>query len=340
MSWKRVRGHEALVLAFDRAVRQGRLGHAYLFVGPSGVGKRLFAGELARALLCENPPAGRLDACDACSSCLLLDAGNHPDFFVAGRPEDRQELPIDTVRRLCQDLSLKPARGRRKVAILDDADDLNDESANCFLKTLEEPPPGSLLILIGTNLERQLPTIVSRCQVIRFAPLPEALVAEMLRAHGVQDPAQAARLARLAGGSPGKATALADPALWSFRRALLDGLARPPVDVASLGEKWREFVDEAGKESGAQRRRAALALGLLIESLHDALRVKLGGRARLDDAEDTRLLQQLGNAVDAERLLELVDRCLDATLQIERRGQLILVLEALLDAFAQKMPAG
>src|SRR5437764_2298154 len=91
VSWEGVRGHDELVAAFGRAVARGRLAHAYLFTGPPGVGKRLFARELAKALLCESPPAGRFDSCDNCAACKLMDAGTHPDFFAVSRPEDKQE---------------------------------------------------------------------------------------------------------------------------------------------------------------------------------------------------------------------------------------------------------
>src|SRR5207247_3686112 len=165
MSWQRVRGHEAQILAFSRAVARGRLAHAYLFTGAPGIGKRVFAGELAKALLCEHPspptpvPSGErvasraLEACDQCESCTLFDAGTHPDYFTVARPEDKNELPIEVMRELCRGFSLKPARGRAKVALLDDADDLNDQAANCFLKTLEEPPPRSVFFLVGTSPE-------------------------------------------------------------------------------------------------------------------------------------------------------------------------------------------
>src|SRR4051812_35565594 len=183
VSWQRVRGHDALIAAFDRAVRRGRLAHAYLFTGPPGVGKRLFAIELAKALLCENPPPhptlspstggegdndkpsppavggegrvrGKLEACDHCAACTQVEAGTHPDFLVVSRPEEKLEFPIEVMREVCRNFSLKSARGRGKVALLDDVDDLNEESANCFLKTLEEPPPRSVLFLIGTDADR------------------------------------------------------------------------------------------------------------------------------------------------------------------------------------------
>src|SRR5271168_1008076 len=100
VSWQRVRGHQAQVEAFDLIWRRGRLAHAYLFTGPPGVGKRLFAEELAKALLCEgrSDAAAPLAACDVCASCLLIAAGSHPDFFLVGRPAESNELPIELMR--------------------------------------------------------------------------------------------------------------------------------------------------------------------------------------------------------------------------------------------------
>jgi len=339
VSWQRIRGHDGLVRAFDQVVRRGRLAHAYLFTGPPGVGKRLFAGELAKALLCEGPPGLRLEACDHCPACAQVEAGTHPDFFAAGRPDDSLEVPIATVRELTRGFGLKSARGRGKVAILDDADDLNDEAANCFLKTLEEPPPRSVFLLIGTSADRQLPTIVSRCQVVRFAPLAEALVAELLRARQAAEPALVDRLARLSGGSVGQALALADPALWAFRRQLLEGLTRPQPDTVTLAQEWTRFVEEAGKESSAQRRRASLMLRLLVQFLNDALAVRLGSKPRLADDDDARFAADLARRVDPERLLELLERCLEAGAQIDRRVQLVLILEALTDTLGRKILA-
>jgi DNA polymerase-3 subunit delta' len=313
-------------------VQRGRLAHAYLFTGPSGIGKRLFAEELAKALLCEAKAPGRLEACDHCASCVQIAAGTHPDFFTAGRPEENLELPIAVMREFCQQFALKPARGRGKVAILDDADDLNEESANCFLKTLEEPPPHSVLLLVGTDAERQLPTIVSRCQVVYFQPLAEEAVCELLRAQGVEDESLISSLARLSHGSPGQALALADPALWEFRRNLLQDLVEPNGDTVALAQGWIRFIEDAGKEAAAQRRRATLVLRLLIQFLTAALALSMGGTPSLAEAEDLRLLEQLVQRAQAEQILGMLDRCLESDFQIERRVQLVLVLEALVDA--------
>jgi DNA polymerase III subunit delta' len=339
MSWQRIRGHEKVVEGFQRAWKRGRLAHGYLFAGPSGVGKRLIAAELAKALLCESG-SGRLEACDHCSSCTLVDAGTHPDFFAVARPPDKNELPIAVMQELCRGFGLKSARGRGKVAVLDDADDLNEESANCFLKTLEEPPPRSVFILIGTSVDRQLPTIVSRTQVIRFAPLPAAVVADLLKAQGVEDANQRERIVRLADGSPGQGLTLADPALWQFLGKLLDGLSRPKSDTVGLSRAWIEFVEEAGKETAAQRRRAGLVLRLLVEFLKDALALALGGTPRQNHAEDRRLLQNFLAHSTPAQILDMLDRCLEAEIQLNRYVQTSLVLEGLLDALGQLVPAG
>src|SRR5437899_5354822 len=175
MAWDRMRGHDAALASFRAALAGNRLGQAYLFVGPSGVGKRLFARELAKALLCERPP-GPLDACGRCPACAQVDAATHPDVFALRTPEDKHELPIDEMREFCRQMALKPSRGGKKIGIVEDADDFNEEPANCFLKTLEEPPPRSLLILIATGMDRQRATILSRCQIVRFAALAPAAV--------------------------------------------------------------------------------------------------------------------------------------------------------------------
>jgi DNA polymerase-3 subunit delta' len=326
MSWRAIKGHDAIAAGFARAVARGRLAHAFLFVGLPGIGKRQFARQLAKTMLCEAPPSECWDSCDQCAACKLVDAGTHPDVFQVSRPEDKHELPIATIQQLQTDLALKPARGSRKIAIVDDADDLNEESANSFLKTLEEPPPGSVVVLIGTNADRQLPTIRSRCQVIPFQSLPEPTIAALLESDPEIDAAQIPRLARLSGGSLGLARELADPALWEYRSRLVAEMTVERPDVGALAKAFMAVVELAGKESGVQRRRAALLVRLLIQGLDAAL---VG--AAVTSADDGRILQAL-RALGPDRLVALIERCLEASEQIERRVQLVLVVEALVSA--------
>jgi DNA polymerase-3 subunit delta' len=320
-------------------IRQGRLGHAYLFAGPEGIGKRLFATELAKALLCEAPGAAdRLDACGHCAGCVQIDAGTHPDFQAVGLPEDKHEFPIGLMQELIRHLALKPARGKHRVAIIDDADDFNEEAANCFLKTLEEPPPRSLLILLGTSPDRQLPTIVSRCQVIRFHPLPATLIAEFLVREGViADPAEARRAAEMSTGSLGDARVLAEPAVARFRGELFAALSQPRINSVSLAEKTVRFCEEGGKESAAKRQRARLALRFMLELLQAALHVQQGRESPSFDGQAAAAVAQLVQRVSEEELLEALERCLHADYQVDRRLQLVLVVEAVIDALGQML---
>jgi DNA polymerase III subunit delta' len=337
MSWSRILGHQHQIDAFRRVVQRRRLAHAYLFAGPAGVGKRLFAQEFAKALLCEAPekPEDRLEACDKCPACTQVDAGTHPDLFTLQMPEESNEVPIELVQNLCAGFSMKSARGHGKVAILDDADDLNEESANCFLKTLEEPPPRSVFILVGTSLDRQLPTIQSRCHTVRFGPLTDDQVTQILRKCEIEGGPLLKRVVRLGGGSPGQALALADPALWDFRKKLLEELSRPKIDSMTLANSFVEFAEDAGKELPAQRRRASLMLRLLLEGFTDALNLNVGAKTKARDPDDLRLLHALQNRATPEKFMTLVERCLQAEQQIGRYVQLTLVLEGLLDALAQ-----
>jgi DNA polymerase-3 subunit delta' len=335
VGWDRVHGHDVLVQMFEQAWRRGRLAHAYLFVGQAGIGKRLFAQELARALLCENQPPNRLAACERCPACALVAAGTHPDLFTLSLPEERNVVVVEPIQDLCRSFSLRSARGRGKIAILDDADDMNAFAANCFLKTLEEPPPRSVFVIIGTSRARQRATIVSRCQVIPFAPLTESVLTEVLRRQELPDVSLIGELAKLGEGSPGQALALADRALWQMRGDLVRGLAADRPETVGLASHWTELVQEAAKEAPVQRRRARLVLHLLIAALQDALRVNLGGKARLASPEDVQSLRRLAGRVSPDQLLSLIDRCLEADEHLGRYVPVSLVLEALMDALGQ-----
>ncbi len=252
MSWHSVRGHDRIVESLRRSLGQGRFPHALFFVGPEGIGKRTFARKLAQALLCETRGDDELDPCGVCPGCVQVAGSTHPDLIEAGCPEDKHELPISVIRDLCDWFSLKPARGRRKVAIVDDADDLNEEASNAFLKTLEEPPPGAVLILIGTSPEIQLETIVSRCQVVRFDPLPEPEIAALLLEQGItQDPAEAASLAALSEGSVSRALGLTD-AVAARVPSRTDRRARrrPRLPSSRAGPSAARFHQASGQGIG------------------------------------------------------------------------------------------
>ncbi|MCZ2344184.1 MAG: DNA polymerase III subunit delta' [Bacteroidales bacterium] len=333
MAWDSIRGHDGPRSQLAQAVQAGRLAHAYLFVGPEGIGKHRFATELAKTVLCEASP-GPMRACDRCPACIQVQAHTHPDCFSVRRAEDKNELDVDTMREFCHRLALKSTRGSRKVGIVEEADEFNVNSANSFLKPLEEPPAGSLLILLATSLERQLPTILSRCQVVHFSPLTPEDVRAVLLAHGVQDPQRLNHLVRLSGGSPGRALALHEESFWSFRQTLLEALTAPRPDAVGLAATWIKFAEEAGKQGPAQRRRTVLAIGMLIELLQTALRVAFGNDAEAPDpmnAPEAERLRPFAERLGVDSIADNLEACLEAERQIERYLQIGLVLEGLLN---------
>ncbi len=326
-----------MVSTLRRALEQGRLPHAFLFVGPEGVGKHSFARRLAQALLCERVPEAKLDPCGVCPGCLQVMAGTHPDLLQVGKPEDRQELPIRVIRDLCLDLGLKPMSGRRKIAIVDDADDLNDEAANAFLKTLEEPPSGSVLILVGTSAEGQLDTILSRCRVVRFDPLPESELAELLvEQQIVANPNEARNLAKLAEGSVARARGLADPALTEFRRGLFGDIAADRgFDPSALARRVDGFISTAGKEASAKRVRARLVFGELLRLFRATFRVGAGLEAVSPDPDDAKAAGSLAERLDLEVVLALADRCIEAEYHVRRNLYMPAILDSLMHDLGQ-----
>jgi DNA polymerase III subunit delta' len=326
--WHGTLGHDEVVEQFRRTLKAGRLASTYLFVGPAGVGKRRFALELAHALLCTQTPDAALEACGRCQSCRLFAAGNHPDLDVVGLPKDKSKLPIELFigdrehrhqEGLCHRIALKPFLSGRRVAIIDDADYFNQESANCLLKTLEEPPPHSLLILIGTSPSRQLPTIRSRAQIVRFAPLDSDDVVRILAETGlVADPKQAAKAAERSEGSVARAIELANPDLESFREQLLAQLANPsPVRMARVVQA---FVDDAGKEATQKRDRLRIVIGFAIAYYRELLRGD-------------------GAAAGLERAVGALDGCLSALEHVDRNANLAMAIQQWSDELAHPSPS-
>lgn len=201
MAFTRILGQERVVNHLKQAWKRDKLHHAYLFCGPEGVGKTLTARELIKALNCDHPDSH--GGCDGCPACSKIDRGIHPDF-IAIRPEGVQ-IRIEQIRNLQQQIANGPAWGRSRLCLLDMASDLNEAAANAFLKTLEEPPPGTFFVLLVRDPGELLPTIVSRCVSVTFNPLPLKLVEEKLLVEKGVPQEEARALSLISGGSLGRA---------------------------------------------------------------------------------------------------------------------------------------
>lgn len=270
-------GHAAAEAAFQDAQASGRLHHAWLIEGPSGIGKARLAWRIAAYLLGARGPEGApMDAPDTDPVMRRLLAGSHPDFNTLKRElNDRgkltQDITVDQARSLTQFYSLKPAMGGWRIGLIDAIDEANRNAANALLKTLEEPPPQSLLLLVNHGSQPILPTIRSRCRVIRLQPLSEEDCGKALADAGV-----APEALKLAQGRPGLGVRMSTPgalAAAAAALALIKALPRPPDKVVSAALS----AASAGPEAQAAFQ-AALLDWIAGRAVHEpkAARVWLG----------------------------------------------------------------
>ena len=318
-AWARIVGQSAAVALLQRAIAADRMAHAYAFVGPSGVGRRLAAIAFAQAALC---PA---EGCGMCTTCRRVAAGQHPDCQVVAptpprdNPKGAPMIRIEEIRELQRMAALAPHEASRKVFILDDAERMTLPTAQALLKTLEEPPPRTHLVLIIANPRALPPTLLSRCQRVRFRPLADEDAVRLLEDRGVS-PAASQLLARLAQGRPGLALGLDLDALRSRREAALALAAEPP---ARLGVA----LDRAPTD----RATVAAYLELYWGWYRDALCLAAGGSpSLLVNADQEPALRAVAERVPAPVLAAALARVKAAWVALEGNANPRLALETAL----------
>src|SRR5262245_40780457 len=281
MLFDNIQGQESAVATLRQALASGRLGHAYLFTGPAGVGKKRTALALAQALLCDDKPR---EGCGVCAGCVSVAAGTHPDLFVVAPVAGKRDVTIDQVRDLQRLLGLHAVRGGKKVALLDDAHLLNPAAQSALLKILEEPPGDALLILCTVNSATLSRPLLSRCQQVRFAALPLSVVEDLLvREHG-KDPATAHALALYSRGSLGRAVAL-DPQVFTEERQYavkeIQYLSGASFTTLTRLAEWL-VADRAKKtqasDQAAEGRATGERLEILLSWYEEVLRYVLVGQ--------------------------------------------------------------
>lgn len=256
--WPKVLGHEENKKILNQFLQGERATPALLFYGPAGVGKRYLAQQFAQSFLCQGNPYNE----DDCASCKAFRAGTHPDFVQVAQLAPGKELLIEQIKDMSKQASYAPTLSTHKVCIIDGADFMKAPAANSLLKLLEEPPDFWLFILIATDINRLLPTILSRVISRRFEGLSAANVANILKERHVQNPQI---LANLAAGSPGKALELGelDALLWRERALYILEHSQDVMIMQFIGDlSWLEKISMP---------EAMLFLEMLLLLLRDAL---------------------------------------------------------------------
>ncbi len=337
MSFDSILGQDLPKQILSKALENGNVAHAYLFYGPQGIGKRLIALQFAKALNCTE--SGPQSACNDCTSCHKISRGLHPDIFIVepvkSTPTARESLiKIDPIRELQRKLSYLPYEGRYKVAIIDGAESMNLQAANTFLKTLEEPPGKTIIILIASNPNQMLPTINSRCQAIKFHPLTTNQVKDVLQKKLLADPElfPQEELQSRANRSMGQiSSALDDDHLQmsqyrSELLSLIDVLSFDRMDVLFTWSKtWARRTEHL-----------QTILDEMMDLLRDLVILKTTGNRDIVHNKDLQAeLQQVAANKQIDTLLKMFDSTRQTKIALSGNANAQLSLESMLIQFCQ-----
>lgn len=313
MPFADILGHDRIVEILRRSIRTGKTAHAYIFEGIPGCGRRKTAIALIQALYCRE---SQDDACGVCSSCRKVSSGNHGDIHLVEPLPDKRDISIAQLRELQRELALKPYEAPRKACILEPAERMNVSSANSFLKTLEEPPGNAIIIMLTENADMLLPTIRSRCQLLRFSPLSEEHVCLLLEKSGVESSA-AAFAAQMAEGSMQKAV-ITDNESLSERKALLCQY------LEQLDMRHIASVFDAAESLSGNRDETLEMLDIMLSMVRDAVITTSGCKS-----PQNRLQNGIG-ALPLERILQVSEEILDTRRAVQRNANAKLALDTLL----------
>lgn len=300
---------------FRRAIRHGKTSHSYIFEGPAGCGRRTTALALIQALFCQ---VLQDDACGNCPSCRKVTGGNHADIRIV--QPDGQFIKIEQVRELQRDLVLRPYEAPRKACIIEQAERFNTAAANSLLKTLEEPPGDAIIILLTENAGMLLPTVRSRCQLIRFSPLAPENIRILLERDGL--PVETARLvAPLAGGSMETARNLDNDRLASRREAVIRSVAE--IDPSRIST-----VFDASEELAGSRDETIESLDILLSCCRDAMHLAAGGTQIVNEGIRSDI-ERLAVRFPLAKSLRLVEETLATRRAVQRNANGKLALDQL-----------
>lgn len=260
-------GHERVIGILERTVKEGRPAHAYLFTGRDGIGKRQVATRFACLLNCSDVDS---DPDGTCRVCSRIASGTHPDFTI--ETPERRIIRIDRIRDLQRFFRYPPVEGKYKITVIDDAHTMNHSAQNALLKTLEEPPPARILILVTSKPSRLLPTVRSRCRHVRFGPLPVDALAALLESDRGMSPDKARSLASMSGGSVSRALEMDGSDFPDLQEQVLSLLADPTARGIS-------GIVETSASISSDRKRATDAVDIAITWIRDRLVERVGGNA-------------------------------------------------------------
>lgn len=315
-----IKGQDRVLDALKRSISANRVAHAYLFEGPDGSGRRATALALIQTLFCKETLNG--DGCGICPSCRKVVAGNHPDLQLLMPLPDKRDISIEQIRELQQILSLRPYEANRKACLIEPADRMNEKSANALLKTLEEPPGNAIIVLLTTQADLLLSTIRSRCQHLRFSPLDDVVIIDLLIQQGM-DPAKARELALLAEGSMERASTLEEESDTTQRQELLAVLSKASSrNVAT--------VFDAAESIAGGREETLFVFNFLLSLLRDMILIRSCGQIGIANSFLSAELTTEASRFTPAGMMEALELCIEIRRAIQGNANPKLALERFL----------
>ena len=319
-------GHEWAVEMLKQHLTHDSVRHAYLFSGPPGLGRRTLALRLAQALNCPQPVAPG-EPCGVCKTCQQIERMQYADLAVIQAEKEGGTLKVEQIRAIRQSLVLKPYQGSYRVALLLRFQEANANAANALLKTLEEAPSYVVLILTADTPEQLLPTILSRCEVLRLRPLPVERVEGYLQEHGA-DPESARLLAHISGGRPGYALRM------MHDQESLDFRAKRLEDLQTLLQSNRRarfaYAEKLTDRKNEARERFRETLLLWLSFWRDVLLCRAEAQTPLTNVDCTEGIEELAGKLTLAQARGLVAQAEEAIDQLERNVNPRLLAEVLM----------
>ncbi|WP_347343324.1 DNA polymerase III subunit delta' [Lujinxingia sediminis] len=327
--WSELLGNSRTRQVLTQAMSSGRMHHAYLFSGPTGVGKYTTALSFAASLNCLEHAGDVLeDACMRCTACKRIEASQHPDVLEIA--PSGNFIKIDQIRAIQKAALSPPYEARYRAVLIDQAHAMTEEGANALLKTLEEPSARTLLFLITDQPHRLLDTIISRCQRLRFGALSDDEVARALP-DVLEEPADEALLKVAAGygeGSLGRAVEVLDSGMLEQREELLEAFLAVPADRAN---QWLETAERFGRGNSDLEAQ----LDVLIVYFRDLMLARRADRQRVINADLMALIDKGVERFSLDAILRILDTLTEARGRLKRNVNAQLIVEGVLDQIRQ-----
>ena len=312
-------GQSTLINGLKSVLNSGRIVHSYIFTGPAGAGKRTISNYFTKMVLCD----GMDKPCNTCKSCRQLESGNHPDIIRV--TSQTKTIGVEPIRELRADIGIKPFQGKWKIYIIEKGDTMTPQAQNAFLKTLEEPPQHAIIIILADNLAGLLPTIISRCQIIRIPLLSAQNIAEIIESQAQVPRERALVFAKLAQGLPGNGLELASSQEYQEMRneslEILEELAKSSM-VQAMG-----YVDYFLE----RRDKATEILDMIELWLRDILVLKQGSsRDIIINMDKIPPMESLAKAFTIRDIQCIIENIEDSKRMLRSHANFQLTIENLL----------